>query len=187
MNQNPIDKKAVENGQEKIASYPASNLMLTEIKSIYCDEYERNKNLENKAAIGLSILGVLLTIGINELEILDFKNIKIEVFFDIIIPLILLILFISMVVFLVITVIYIFKSLKPKPYKHLDLKGFSSSNAKKKEDIIAIIIMEEYKKGIKINREINNEKAKYIDKVIQNLIYCISFYIAYALIYKVIY
>lgn len=183
LNQN----KERDTEKEETIRYPSGNLLLAEIKSIYYDESERNKSLENKVAITLSILGVLLTIGINELDIPDFKKLKVNEFGDIIIPLILLIVLVFMVIFLVKTMFYVYKSLELKPYKRMNLDGFVPKNAKEDDDIISVVIMEEYKVGIRENREINNEKATYISKVIKSLVRCIALYITYTLMYKIIY
>ena len=182
--------KIVTNSNQSIKEdkkFPASTLMLSEIKGVYNDENERNKNLENKTSIGLTLTGVLLTIGINELKIIDVKKVKMDDFLQISLNLVLVVALITMVIMLISTTYNLYQSIKTRPYEKMSTEGFIEVNGKKQEDIIAMVLIPIYTKIIKKNRIINNEKSKYIDKSILYLIICVISYVIYSLIYKIIY
>ncbi|HAT4117302.1 hypothetical protein [Clostridium perfringens] len=177
----------IKRSKKTAENFPAAKLMLSEIKEAYKDECERNKNLENKASIVLTLMGVLLTIGINELKFIEIAKIRVDNFLQICLNLVLAIALIIMIIMLVLTTYNIYHSIKTRPYEKMSTEGFISENGKKQEENIAIILISIYTKMIDKNRIINNEKSKYIDKSIIYLTICVIAYVTYSLIYKITY
>ena len=177
----------INNSSTVKREYPAALLMLSEIKDIYNDENERQKTLENKASLGLTFVGVLLTIGISELPIINITKVNTNDFLQIILNLVLVISLILMISMLILATYNLHQSIKTRPYQKMSTKGFINENGEKEEEIIAMVILKIYKKTIKKNRVINDKKSKYIDKSIIYLIICVISYVIYSLIYKIIY
>lgn len=177
----------INNSSTVKREYPAALLMLSEIKDIYNDENERQKTLENKASLGLTFVGVLLTIGISELPIINITKVNTNDFLQIILNLVLVISLILMISMLILATYNLYQSIKTRPYQKMSTKGFINENGEKEEEIIAMVILKIYKKTIKKNRVINDKKSKYIDKSIIYLIICVISYVIYSLIYKIIY
>lgn len=166
--------------------FSSSKLMLSELKDIYKEENERNKNLENKASIGITLLGVLLTVGINDLDIAKLLRAKSNDFYTILLNLILVISLVSMLVMLISTLHNFFKVIKTREYRKMSTDGFSEENAKLYEDRISMGLIPIYIDMIEENRSVNDKKYKLVDRGIKYLIISIISYVIYSLIYKII-
>jgi hypothetical protein len=171
---------------EDTPRYPSSNLMLSEVKDIYNDEKDRNEKLENKSSIGIAFLGVLLTIGINELNIDKLIHAKINTLSNIVLNLILILALSVMVIKLVLSLYNFYQTIKTRSYKKMSTDGFLKENAECKEDTISMLLINTYVDIIKHNRKVNDEKSTFIDNGMKHLIICIVSYVIYALVYKFI-
>lgn len=181
-----LHKKNKNSTSKYIPQYPSSNIMLSEVKSVYNDENDRNKNLENKASIGITLLGVLLTVGINELNINKLIHIKIHNFSNILLNLILVLVLSIMVIMLALALYNFYQTIKPQYYQKMSTDGFLKENGECHEDIISMTLIDIYVGIINHNRNINDEKSKFIDNGMRYLIICIVSYVVYSLIYKFI-
>lgn len=164
----------------------SAKILLEEIKELYYHENERNQILDNKASVGLTLVGVLLTLCITTLPKYNLKEVPINNFEDIISNLLFLILLIAVFLTLITSLYFFYKSLKTKTYKHLNTDGFNDRQAIKEENIIALTLIKLYKTSIDYNRMVNNEKYKDIDKGIKCVVISVFLYIIYMIFYKII-
>lgn len=164
----------------------SAKILLEEIKELYYHENERNQILDNKASIGLTLVGILLTLCITTLPKYNLKEVPINNFENIISNILFLLLLISVFLTLIISLYFFYKALKTKAYKHLNTDGFNERHAIKEENIIAITLIKLYKTSIDYNRKVNNEKYKDIDKGIKYVVVSVFLYIIYMIFYKII-
>lgn len=179
-----VNLNNLDNDDACTKNLPSSRLMLSEIKTIYSIENERRNNLDSKLSMNLVLLGVLLTVGINELQVVKFSNLKLSNSIHFILFLLLFIIIITLLI-----VLYnVFHSLKIREYSAFSTDGFSNDfivkNAERVEDNTNLILISLYKEIIDEHRKINDKKAEHIKKSIRYQFLCLFIYILYSALYN---
>lgn len=164
----------------------SAKILLGEIKEIYYHENERNQVLDNKASVGLTLVGVLLTLCVTSLPKYNLRNVKIDNFANIVFNIALILLLLGVFYTLLMSLYNFYKVLKTKKYKHLETSGFIKTNAKQEENVIAMLLTTLYKQAIDYNREVNDVKYKNIDRGINYIVLSVFLYVIYMIIYKMI-
>lgn len=161
---------------EKSNKYPSATLMLDIIMKEYEFESNRKNSIESRAGILLTLVGALLTIIPTFFSLSKYSKLEIKTVKDIIFPGIAILLFLLTLVLLSFSIIYFVKSLSTKNYERLSYTGFNKDNASALESEVALCIMCEYAKSIKINIEANNDKVNKFNSAIFFLKYALILY-----------
>ena len=164
----------------------SSKILLGEIKEIYYHENDRNQILDNKASIGLTLVGVLLTLCATNLQKYNFKKVNMNNFGDVLFNIIRLLLLLGVFFTLIMSLYRFYKVLTTKKYKHLKTDGFAKVNAMQEENIISLTLTLLYKESIEHNRLVNDKKYKDIDKGINYIVLSVILYVIYMISYKFI-
>lgn len=151
----------------------SSNLMLNIVQKEYEYEVERNKGIQSKSGIFISLIGVMITLFSNLMSLKEIFNRANQTIGQTALVLFYLLLVFTVLLGLILALILFAITLNTQKYKRLNTTGFNDENVKYKDEIVALEIMKDYRIVLEHNIKVNDNKAKVFKRAYIILTVCI--------------
>lgn len=159
--------------------YKSSELLLNVLQKEYEHDLNALSNLYTRTGILFAFIGVYINFMVKKPIDLNF-NIKHVCRKYLIFKLATSMSFILAIVFIIISIYFLFKVIVTNKYDRIDLdSGFDEKGSLMEKDIACYYLIEIYKKTTKKNKKILKKKSKYYNKVILFLKISLILYAVY--------
>lgn len=172
-------KTNANTGKEK---YPSSKFLLNVLQKEYDYDLNALNTLYTRVGIIFAFTGIYMNTLLKNPINLNMK-LKVTKIKDIIIPSITVVTYIGCLIFMIISMYFLFSVLLTNSYKRIRIdQGFDRETSLKQENEICYFFMERFKEVTEANKEILNKKSKKYEKTIKSLIISLILYAIYIFI-----
>lgn len=150
----------IENQKEPIVnSFSSGPLMLDMVLREYEFESDRNKSIQSRAGILLTLVGAILVLFPALVNIPEFKKYNVSTAFEALPINIMFIGALLSFIFFIIAMFFLIRVVSVDNYKRIEFKSFSEKNARIEINKMSTALMIKYTDIVEFNHDINTKKV----------------------------